>query len=115
MSIDDPNKIDFLSIESPRSKIILAISDHWEWTQPLEHVYALQEKLNTYATFVESGQIWEVVSEQIGDTILSGTIPIEIKLFVRCEPPPIFFDFIRNVQDVFATLGVMVSYELRLE
>lgn len=115
MSIDDRDTIDFLSIERGGAKITLAISDHWEWSQPLEHVFALQEKMNTYAAFVESGQVWESVSEQVGRAVLPGTIPIEIKVFVQSKPPPVFFDFMQRAKEVFAPLGVEVVHELRLE
>jgi hypothetical protein len=44
MSIEDPSLIDFLTIERGGVKIVLSVSDHWDWSQPLEHLYALQEK-----------------------------------------------------------------------
>lgn len=113
MSIEDPNTVDFLAIERGGAKIVLAISDHWEWSQPLDHLYALQEKINTYAGFIESGQVWESASEQTGHTIPAGSIPIEVRVFLKCEPPPVFFEFMDRAREVFASLGVSVTHALR--
>ncbi|MBX3217241.1 MAG: hypothetical protein KF850_34745 [Labilithrix sp.] len=113
MSIDNSETIDFLAIEHGRAKIVLAISDHWDWSKPLEHVYALQEKMNSYALFIESGQVWESASEQSGSAVAPGSIPIEIKVFLSCEPPQVFFEFMGRAQEVFAAVGVPVVHELR--
>jgi len=115
MSIEDPSTVDFLAIERGGTKLVLAISDHWEWSQPLDHVYALQEKMNTYAAFVESGQVWESASEQSGRNICPDSIPIEVKVFLKFEPPPVFFEFMERAKIAFAALGVSVTHALRTE
>jgi hypothetical protein len=101
MSIEDQNTVDFLAIERDDAKIVLAISDHWDWSVPMEHVLALQEKMNSYAEFVESGQVWESATEKSGRTILPGSIPIEIKVFLKHGPPPLFFEFLDRAREVF--------------
>ena len=114
MSIEDSNKIDFLAVEQGHSKIVLAISDHWEWAKPLEHIYALQEKMNAYAAFVESGQVWDSATKQCGRSVVPGSVPVEVKVFLRFEPPPIFFQFLAQAREAFASLDVSVTHELRL-
>lgn len=113
MSIDDQGTVDFLVIERGHPKIVLVISDHWDWSQPLEHVYALQEKMNTYVGFIESGEVWESASKQSGQTVAPGSIPIEVKVFLRSDPPPMFLEFMGRAREVFATLSASLTHELR--
>lgn len=115
MSIDDRNTVDFLAIELGDAKIVLGISDHWDWSAPMEHVFALQEKMNSYPEFVESGQVWESAAEKSGRTIRAGDLSVETKVFLKHEPPLLFFEFLKRAREVFATLGVSVSHELRPE
>lgn len=56
MSIEQSNKIDFISI-NPNEKVQLTISDHLEWDNVENHILILQDKVNAYLNFIESGQI----------------------------------------------------------
>ena len=56
MAVDNPNVIDFISVDG-RGRLVLTISDHMEWDQERKHLFALQEKINRYLSFVESGQL----------------------------------------------------------
>lgn len=113
MSIEDRKAVDFLAVESGDARIVLAISDHRDWSAPMEHLFALQEKMDSYAEFIESGQIWESATEKSGRPILPGSISVEIKVFLKYGPPPLFFEFLGRAKEVFATLGVSVGHELR--
>ena len=63
MSVDEPNKIDFTSVDKARSRVLLSIADHLDWTENEgEHLLMLQEKLNTYLYFIESGKLVETYS-----------------------------------------------------
>jgi hypothetical protein len=57
MSVSDSNVIDFISTD-PNGNIFLTISDHLEWDEELEHILLLQNKINSYLSFIESGQIY---------------------------------------------------------
>ena len=54
MSIENSNVIDFVSLDQT-GNAILTISDHLEWGN--EHLLLLQEKLNTYLSSIESGDL----------------------------------------------------------
>src|ERR1700733_5033706 len=56
MSVSDSNVIDIISTD-PNGNIILTISDHLEWDEELEHILLLQNKINSYLNFIESGQL----------------------------------------------------------
>jgi hypothetical protein len=56
MSVENPKVIDFISVDG-QGRLVLTISDHLEWDQEGEHLFALQEKINAYLSFIESGQM----------------------------------------------------------
>jgi hypothetical protein len=58
MAITDTNKIDAISINKETGECVLTISDHLTWGDN-EHIWYLQEKLNAYLRFIESGEIYE--------------------------------------------------------
>jgi hypothetical protein len=56
VSIEDVTEIDFVA-DDPSGRVALIISDHLDWGNPNEHLFSLQEKINTYCGFTESGQL----------------------------------------------------------
>jgi hypothetical protein len=58
MSVEDIDKVDRIGIDRKTGDVHLTISDHLDWEQnESEHLFVLQDKLNTYLEFVESGQL----------------------------------------------------------
>jgi hypothetical protein len=71
MTVEEPNKIDFTAIEPQSGEMCLVISDHLDWDeQEGEHLLALQDKLNTYLAFIESGEIYTKLPKAIGRKIV---------------------------------------------
>jgi hypothetical protein len=62
MAIDQTNVVDSIGIEPNKNEAQLIISDHLEWDKgekaDREHMYLLQEKINSYLRFIESGEIY---------------------------------------------------------
>ncbi|OXE96583.1 hypothetical protein BC749_101307 [Flavobacterium araucananum] len=58
MSVEEKNKIDIITTNK-QGILVLTISDHLEWDCMNEHLLILQEKINSYLDFLESGQIYE--------------------------------------------------------
>ena len=58
MSVDQLDKVDFISTTN-EGNVELTISDHLEWDDKNEHLLILQNKINAYLNFIESGQIFE--------------------------------------------------------
>jgi hypothetical protein len=59
MSVEDIDKVDRIGINRKTGDVHLLISDHLDWAQNEgEHLFVLQDKLNTYLEFVESGQLY---------------------------------------------------------
>jgi hypothetical protein len=60
MSIEQTDTVDFLSIVESSGDARLTISDHLDWSGDEEqHLLLLQEKINAYLRFVESGEMVE--------------------------------------------------------
>ena len=58
MSVDDRNVVDGIGVENGSAVAVLTVSDHRVWGDH-DHLVALQNKLNDYFGFIESGQLLE--------------------------------------------------------
>lgn len=63
MSIVETKVVDIIAVpEWEPDNVVLVITDHLEWgdkAQEGEHLLLLQEKINTYIAFIESGELLE--------------------------------------------------------
>ncbi len=63
MSIDQTDVVDFIGLDPKTDEIMLLITDHLEWTGDDQfnklHMFLLQEKINAYVGFIESGEIYQ--------------------------------------------------------
>lgn len=59
MPVEQTDRIDYIGIENSTGNIVLTISDGLNWADPRSHLAKLQEKLNCYLRFRESGEIYE--------------------------------------------------------
>jgi hypothetical protein len=62
MSILETKVVDICAVpKAEPDKVILVIADHlgWEKAEEGEHLLMLQEKINTYIAFYESGEVFE--------------------------------------------------------
>ncbi|WP_440411885.1 DUF6572 domain-containing protein [Neorhizobium petrolearium] len=58
MTIEQLDVIDFITIDHATGDFWLSISDHLPWEDgENEHLFLLQEKINSYLRFIESGEI----------------------------------------------------------
>ena len=71
MTVEDIDKIDSIGIDRKTGDVHLMISDHLDWDQNEgEHLFVLQDKLNTYLEFVESGQLYVKYPRAVGKKII---------------------------------------------
>jgi hypothetical protein len=56
MTVEQHDVVDFISVNAG-GDVVLTVSDHLSWDRVNEHLFCLQEKLNCYLRFVESGEI----------------------------------------------------------
>ncbi|MEP7015056.1 MAG: DUF6572 domain-containing protein [Verrucomicrobiota bacterium] len=53
-----PKVVDFAGVRRADSRCVLTLSDHLRWDDP-DQVSQLQDKLNEYLAFIESGEIYQ--------------------------------------------------------
>ena len=69
MTVENNDSVDIVSIDG-RGRVVLTVSDHLDWSDSAEHQRILQDKLNCYLRFVESGEILEKYSSARGRAIV---------------------------------------------
>lgn len=79
MSVLETEFIDFIAVEGDGAEVVLTISDHLDWSEPIEHLVQLQAKLNAYLAFIETGQIEEDYPAAVGK-------PRKIRVLFKHEP-----------------------------
>jgi hypothetical protein len=107
MSIDHANVIDFLVNDKRTNRAILAISDHLDWKHDeKEHVRLLQDKLNHYIWFIESGKLVETMPELQG-------LPIVILVWAKYRLSAYANQFYAFAKVRVSELGVSLEFDLK--
>ncbi len=102
MSIEDLQVVDFIGTASDEA-VVLTISDHLEWDK--EHHLKLQEKLNTYLSFIESGEIYESYPAAMGKLL-------KISLQCKHEPNPDSVSFLSQCSEIIKQAGFDFDYQV---
>ncbi|MGE8143801.1 DUF6572 domain-containing protein [Pseudomonas frederiksbergensis] len=110
MSIVETKVVDIIAVpEWEPDHVILVITDHLEWgdkSQQGEHLLLLQEKINTYIAFIESGQLLEAYPPS------KGKLPI-IRINGLYELPEQGEAFIDRVTEVLKGVGIGMEFVLK--
>ena len=89
MTIEQTGVIDIISISADDTIANLIISDHLPWNENVrDHLLLLQEKINEYLEFVESGTLYEARPDLrekrlVLKVIAKYTLPIEAEDFYK--------------------------------
>lgn len=78
-AIQNPEVIDAMGYDPKRDEYVLAMLETREWDGSAERISELQEKLNGYIHFIDSGQFWKMKPDAVGK-------PVRFEL--RCLYPP---------------------------
>lgn len=83
MSVDQSGTIDIIGIDEASGDVWLTISDHLPWSENEGgHLILLQEKINAYLRFVESGEVYKKIPSARGRPVvinLVGKFPLSEK------------------------------------
>ena len=99
MSVEQVDVVDSIGVDSTSGKLIMTISDHLDWDKDGNHQAILQEKLNTYLTFIESDQLTTAYPDSIGR-------PIAIAVVMRTFPTPESEFFFEQVKLILAGIDI---------
>jgi hypothetical protein len=75
MSVEKTNVVDAIGIEK-NEWVVLTISDHLEWDLANEHLLVLQDKINGYLRFIESGEIFDAYPQAHGKQIMISIVAL---------------------------------------
>ncbi len=101
MSITDPGSIDLVATRPGTEQVRLVITDHLPWDDVQAHCLLLQEKLNTYIAFVESGEVYELSEPRV-----PNPAQFAIMAATQHEPPPEAEGFFEQVAQILDGIGM---------
>jgi hypothetical protein len=104
MSIDNTQIVDLIGTSRDGTEVTLTISDHLEWGDN-SHLLLLQEKLNTYVRFIESGEI---------HTTYPTARDKALRINVVCKYPPDDKGqwFLSKARKMVTDVGLDLTYEI---
>jgi hypothetical protein len=102
MSIEDQESVDVIGVNES-GIVVLTISDHLKWDD--ENLYLLQEKINTYLAFIESGEVYEACPSSKGKEF-------KINMVCKYEPSPAAMQFISKCTAIINRAGFQFGYEV---
>ena len=105
MSLDNVEVVDAVGIEISDGTVVLSIIDAWDWNDQPRHLHALQNKINAYFGFVESGEIYESYPEASGQTL-------RIDIVCKFPIPDAGLIFLEKASVVAAELNLTVTHRL---
>jgi uncharacterized protein DUF6572 len=103
MSVDQTQVIDVVS-QDKDGTIVLSISDHLDWDNGKQHLLILQEKINTYLNFIDSGEIYERYPDAKGH-------PIQIDVRFHYQPNMEARAFLAKVKPIVENSGYSFRFE----
>jgi hypothetical protein len=107
MAVDEANVIDLASVNTT-GEMVLTISDHLDWTNVIEHQTVLQNKLNAYLAFVESGEIFDRFPDAKGRQIVFNVV-------FKFKPDKESGQFLDRARKVIESAGFGLRHEIFAE
>ena len=104
MAINNSEVIDFIGVNEMNNEVILTISDHFNWEGVDEHLKALQDKLNSYINFVESGEIFQTYADAINRNII-------IEVVGNYKLPTSAVNFYKHTSKILAELNIKLRFK----
>lgn len=105
MALDKLNVVDSIGIDKTGGQVTLAIIDEQNWEEEEQHLLLLQEKINFYLSFLESGEVYSSYPKAEGREF-------EIKVFAQYEPTPLGYEFLEHVSGVIEGAGFSFVHQL---
>ncbi|MPQ71794.1 MULTISPECIES: DUF6572 domain-containing protein [unclassified Pseudomonas] len=102
MTVEQIGVIDAIGVDKETGELVLTIADHLEWDD--EHLLLLQEKLNLYIGFFESGELLEVYPDSKGRQV-------SIILMCKYLPDARAKSFLNKVGSIVEQAGAKFTFK----
>jgi hypothetical protein len=96
------DSVDVIGIDRQSGCVRMAIVDGVDWSDVTRHLHLVQEKLNAYIRFIESGQLLSAYPDARGR-------PISIEWRHRYPLPQDARDFLARAEPALIALGVEIT------
>ena len=108
MSITDLGKVDLVATR-PGSRVVkLVITDHLRWDDFPAHAELLQEKINSYLEFIESGQL-----AALKNPLIPESPEIWITLAAEWPPSTQAQAFLAQINEFLGSAGLRFEVQQR--
>ena len=105
MTVEDQQTIDIAGIDRDSGAVVLTVSDHLDWQKPEEHLLVLQEKINGYLRYVESGEILRNYPD-------ATNRKIEIEVVGKFSLPRSVDHFVRHATEIVRGAGIDLKFSV---
>lgn len=105
VSITETNKIDLVGTRPDSSIVRLVITDHLAWDDFASHARLLQDKVETYLTFIDSGQLATLPN-------IPEVPEIRIEVMLQQPPSEEARGFLARLERAVTAFGVAFDVEV---
>jgi len=102
MTVEQTNKVDLISVDPKTQDVVMTISDHLDWADKETHLLLLQEKINSYLAFIESGEI-------LASYPIAKGRPVVIDVVFMHEIDPVAGDFLATAIEIVKAAGFRMT------
>jgi hypothetical protein len=106
MSLEQTDVIDYISVGKKTGVVNLTLVDPMDWTDENRHLTLLQDKLNAYLRFIESGEIEQSYPAAVGRKR-------SINVVAQFEPSKEGFRLLGLVRNAIEGAGFGFKFDLR--
>ena len=103
MSVVDTDSIDAIGMETEAKRVFLSIIDSLVWDHDDVHLFTLQEKINTYLYFIESGELAKALPDAAG-------FDIAIELILKHMPTEQAITFFDKTTQILLDKGIIFVF-----
>jgi len=111
MTVAQPQLVDWFGIEKDTGFVGLTVIDDLDWEDERSHVLLLQDKLNTYLAFIESGDVFTRLKSEFGVDVKPGT-KINVSILAKFDPPSKGVQFLKHAAHILVSRGVSLSHRV---
>ncbi len=105
MTVEDKKVIDIISREPKSGDVTLTISEHLGWMDPHAHLVVLQDKINCYLAFLESGEVYEKYPKAVNARLI-------IEVAFQCAPSAAGREFLREAKTTIEKAGFVFRWRV---
>jgi hypothetical protein len=111
MTVAQTGIVDWLGIEKGSGHVGLTVLDDLDWSDEQSHLELLQDKLNTYLAFVESGEVFQRLVEETG-RVVSEASPVKVTVLAKFDLTPRSRAFLDHATQAFGSAGILLSHRV---